>query len=86
MEQQAVAQRLAEGPQEGEVCSLQLWLTMMWPVGTGLPWDWRIGPSDSSERAQMLEMLLLLPANALITAHAGFIGSKDLRAILGSQR
>ncbi len=31
--------------------SPQLWLTTMWHVGTGLPWDWRIGPADSSERA-----------------------------------
>jgi hypothetical protein len=66
--------------------SPQLWLTTMWHVGTGLPWDWRIGPSDSSERAQMLEMLPQLPANALLTADAGFVGYEYLRAILDSQR
>ena len=34
--------------------SPQLWLTTMWHVGTGLPWDWRIGPADSSERAHLV--------------------------------
>src|SRR5206468_4351477 len=27
--------------------SPQMWLTTMFHVGTGLPWDWRTGPSDS---------------------------------------
>ena len=27
-----------------------IWLTVMWHVGSGLPWDWRAGPADSSER------------------------------------
>jgi hypothetical protein len=66
--------------------SPQLWLTTMWHVGAGLPWDWRIGPCDSSERAHMLDMLPQLPAEALITADAGFIGYQYLRAILASQR
>lgn len=66
--------------------SPQLWLTTMWHAGTGLPWDWRIGPSDSSERAHLLEMLPHLPPNALITADAGFVGYEYLRAILDSDR
>ena len=35
--------------------SAQMWLTLLWHVGSGLPWDWRTGPSDSSERAHLLE-------------------------------
>jgi len=66
--------------------SPQLWLTTMYHVGTGLPWDWRIGPADSSERAHLLEMLPQLPAAALITADAGFVGYQYLRAICDSQR
>jgi len=66
--------------------SPQLWLTTMWHVGTGLPWDWRIGPCDSSERAHLLEMLPHLPPEALVTADAGFVGYEYLRAILDSQR
>lgn len=66
--------------------SPQLWLTTMWHAGTGLPWDWRIGPADSSERRHMLEMLGGLPPEALLAADAGFVGYDGLRQILAGGR
>jgi hypothetical protein len=54
--------------------SPQMWLTLFWHVGSGLPWDWRTGPSDSSERGHLEEMLKGLPNNTLIPADAGFVG------------
>jgi hypothetical protein len=51
-----------------------LWITTLWHAGTGLPWDWRLGPSDSSERRHLLEMVPGLPPQSLITADAGFVG------------
>jgi hypothetical protein len=66
--------------------SPQVWLTTMWHVGTSLPWDWRLGPSESSERAHLLEMLPSLPPEALITADAGFVGYEYWKAILDSGR
>jgi Transposase DDE domain len=66
--------------------SPQLWLTTMWHAGTGLPWDWRIGPADSSERAHLLAMLSTLPPGALIAADAGFVGYEYARAIIDSGR
>lgn len=54
--------------------SPQMWLTLLWHVGTGLPWAWRSGPSDSSERGHLEQMLAELPENSLITADAGFVG------------
>jgi hypothetical protein len=57
-----------------KINSPQMWLTLMWHVGSGLPWDWRTGPSDSSERSHLEEMLANLPENALITADSGFVG------------
>ena len=51
-----------------------IWLTLFWHVGTGLPWDWRFGPSDSSEREHATEMVKNLPDDALLVADAGFIG------------
>lgn len=66
--------------------SPQLWLTMMWHAGTGLPWDWRIGPADSSERAHMRQMLGGLPAGALVAADAGFVGYECLQCILAGGR
>ena len=66
--------------------SPQLWLTTMWHAGTGLPWDWRIGPADSSERAHMRQMLGDLPAGALVAADAGFVGYEGLKEILNGGR
>jgi hypothetical protein len=47
--------------------SPQIWLTLFWHVGTGLPWAWRSGPSGSSERDHLQEMLPELPQNSLIS-------------------
>jgi hypothetical protein len=66
--------------------SPQMWLTTMFHVGTGLPWDWRIGPSDSSERDHLRQMIEALPTGALITADAGFVGYQTWKAILDSGR
>jgi len=62
--------------------SPQMWLTLLWHVGTGLPWAWRTGPSDSSERSHLEEMLGELPENSLITADAGFVGYDFWSSIL----
>jgi len=59
----------------------QIWLTLFWHVGLGLPWAWKTGPVDSSERAHMLEMLDLLPENSMIVADPGFIGYDNWQAI-----
>ena len=59
-----------------------MWLTLFWHVGTGLPWAWRTGPSDSSERQHLQEMLAELPENTLIAADAGFVGYEFWRAVM----
>jgi len=64
--------------------SPQMWLTLLWHVGTGLPWAWRTGPSDSSERGHFEEMLAELPENSLATADAGFVGYKFWSRILNA--
>lgn len=66
--------------------SPQMWLTLFWHVGTGLPWDWRTGPSDSSERGHLQEMLAELPENTLITADAGFVGYEFWRSAMDANR
>lgn len=65
-----------------KVNSPQMWLTLFWHVGTGLPWAWRTGPSDSSERQHLQEMLAELPENALIAADAGFMGYEFWRSVM----
>ena len=64
--------------------SPQMWLTLLWHVGTGLPWAWRTGPSDSSERSHLEEMLAELPEKSLITADAGFVGYEFWRTVLNA--
>lgn len=67
-------QKKAENP--------QIWITTMWHAALGLPWDWRTGPSDSSERSHLLEMIRSLPAASLVTADAGFVGYEYWKALL----
>ena len=63
-----------------------IWLTLLWHVASGLPWSWRSGPTGSSEREHWLQMLDELPAEALITADAGFVGYEVLRTVIDSGR
>ena len=52
----------------------QLGVTVMYHMGTGLPWDWRIGPGTFSERDHLREMVSTLPEDALVVCDAGFTG------------
>ncbi len=66
--------------------SPQLALTVLFHLGLRLPWDWRIGPSDDSERDHLREMISDLPSDALVTADCGFVGYDFWRALLDSKR
>jgi IS4 transposase len=61
-----------------------LLLTVLYHAGLRLPWDWRIGPSDSSERQHALEMLEDLPPGSLLTGDAGFVGYDFATTVLAS--
>ncbi len=60
----------------------RIFLTTVWHVGSGLAWNWRAGPSDSSERRHLQQMLPTIPHGALLTADAGFVGYRLWKAIL----
>lgn len=62
----------------------QLWITTLWHLGTQLPWCWRLGPSDSSEREHLREMLDQLPCGSLLVADAGFTGYDLWRELLAA--
>jgi hypothetical protein len=57
-----------------KAASPQLWLTLLWHVGSGLPWVWRMGPSGASEREPLVALVPELPAQALSVTDAGFVG------------
>ena len=67
---------------EKKTNTTQIWLTLLWHVGTGLPWSWRSGASNSSERHHLLEMLGEMPENSLMTADAGFVGYEFWKTLL----
>ncbi len=62
----------------------RIWMTVLWHVGSGLCWDWRTGPSDSSERGHLEAMLPTLPARSLVAADAGFVGYDLWNTILAA--
>jgi IS4 transposase len=62
--------------------SPQLWLTLLWHVGSGLPWAWRTGPSGARERDHLVAMVPELPAHALLVADAGVVGYEVWQTLL----
>lgn len=64
----------------------QVYLTTVWHVGLGLPWDFRVGPGTDSERRHVLPMIEDLPPGALLVADAGFIGYELCRKLVRSER
>lgn len=66
--------------------SPQMWITMLWQMGVGLPWDWRLGRGNASERHHLRKMLGATPANTLLVMDAGFTGYDLLRSIVDSGR
>jgi hypothetical protein len=73
--------RQSEADRRKKANTPQIWLTMLYHVGLGLPWDWRQGPSDSSERAHVLDMAKHLPEKSLIAIDAGFVGYNFWRTL-----
>ena len=64
----------------------QSWITMMWHMSLRLPWTWRLGPSNSSERGHVMEILKqeTFPKNTLFVGDAGFVGYDFWKSILAA--
>jgi hypothetical protein len=67
-------------------CGPQMLVTLLFHLGTGLIWDWRVGRADGSERGHLRGMLSALPRSALIVMDAGFVGFDLLDTIIRSGR
>lgn len=54
----------------------QIWITLLWHMSMRLPWSWKLGPSNSSERDHFKEMLReqKFPKDTLFCGDAGFTG------------
>ena len=51
----------------------QVFQTTILHIGTGLIWDYRLGPGTDSERRHLDAMLPSLPERSMLTADAGFV-------------
>lgn len=62
----------------------QIWITLMWHMGMGVPWCWKLGPSNSSERQHVMDLLEVghFAKDTLFVADAGFVGYDFWNAIL----
>ncbi len=67
---------------EKKANTITMWITTLWYCGTGLPWDWRLGPSDSSERKYWLEMIADLTSPTVFIGDAGFVGYEYANAVI----
>jgi hypothetical protein len=65
----------------------QVWITMIWHMGLRVPWTWQLGPSNSSERGHVMEILKQeeFPENTLFCGDAGFVGYDFWSAILAAK-
>ena len=64
----------------------QVFLTTLWHMGWGLPWDFRLGPGTSSEQRHLEQMLSDLPPGALLVADAAFVGYELCARVLQAGR
>ena len=66
--------------QQAEIPSV--WLTMIWHLGCGLPWLWRLGKANASERDHLRNMVSTLPEHSLLVADAGYAGYEYWKQLL----
>ncbi len=64
----------------------QIWLTLIWHMGSKLPWCWKAGRSTSSERHHLIDMIhsLVFPEKTLFCCDAGFTGYELWSTIIES--
>jgi IS4 transposase len=79
-------QALAQQARDKKADSPQMALTLLHHLALRLTWDWRLGPYDTSERQQLLDMIPHLPPDALVAADCGFYGYEFWSALLASKR
>jgi DDE family transposase len=74
---------VARRKKQAQPAKPQIWLTLVWHMGLRLLWCWRTGPSNSSERAHLQDLLKtqIFPKKTLFCGDAGFVGYDFWKAI-----
>jgi hypothetical protein len=62
------------GQASKEKSAPMLWVTALVHLRWGVPWAWRFGKGNASEREHLLHLLSVLPRLALLVADAGYFG------------
>jgi len=77
-------QRRRRRQREAAPARPQVWLTLIWHMGLRTPWSWKSGPSTSSERDHLKQMLAeqQFPENTLFCGDAGFTGYELWKAAI----
>jgi hypothetical protein len=75
-------QRLGKAGKDGSAPTL--WITALVHVRLGVPWAWRWGKGNASERAHLVQLLRQLPKAALVIADAGYVGFDLARKLTGA--
>lgn len=72
---------------ESKLTPPQVWITLIWHVTLGIPWQWKLGPSTSSERGHVKEMVCNghFARNTLFIGDAGFVGYETWKAIIDNK-
>lgn len=78
--------RYKNASDQSKAMTAQVLTTVLYHLGTGLPYRWRVGEANASERNQLLEMLDDLPAKARLIADAEYVGFKLWNGIHQSGR
>lgn len=64
----------------------QLWLTALVHLASGVPWSWRVGKGDASERAHLIDLIGTLVPGALVVCDAGYQGFPVASALASAGR
>jgi len=71
---------------QSKASTVQLLVTVVWHIGSGLPFRWLVNGSKGSEPKHLSEMLDDLPGNARLIGDAAYIGYPLWKAIIDSRR
>jgi hypothetical protein len=64
----------------------QLWLTALVHLASGVPWSWRVGKGNASERAHLIDLIGTLAPGALVVCDAGYQGYPVASALASTKK
>ena len=69
-----------------KAATVQVLVTVLWHLGTGMPFRWYVNDSTGSERTNVREMLETLPRNVRLVGDAEYVGYPLWSAVVRSRK